>query len=317
MQFPLNPHTYFQTMTDQEFNVKNEDFEKLAPRALRRIGENSTFSDVTLVSREGDSIRGHKVIFASFSKIFEHILVNNSNTNPIIYMNNIGTSTLRMLKDFIYFGCVQVPSNKVNDFVKLGGELGIEGLVEQREDSEKENEGTFETASNYETSNLDGCIEQKQEGESQLNCIETNNDNIKSSCDTLLMHDSNDIHKNREGLFCCQQCGHTSKWKHDVKSHILSVHEGVKYNCTSCSFKTSYSANLRKHVKSVHDQEKFECDRCDYKASRPETLRQHAKSVHDKVKYECESCNYETSWPNHLKQHEKLVHSKSLIKSEI
>ena len=65
-------------------------------------------------------------------------------------MNNIDSATLNLLKNFIYLGNVQVPIDQVHEFIRIGGELGIEGLVEQPgeqstyivEEDEKEREKT-------------------------------------------------------------------------------------------------------------------------------------------------------------------------------
>ena len=56
------------------------------------------------------------------------ILFNNPHQNPIIYLQNIDRNTLKMLKDFIYNGEIQVPLDFVNDIIKMGTKIGILGV---------------------------------------------------------------------------------------------------------------------------------------------------------------------------------------------
>ena len=118
-------------MTEQVINLNNDNFESFASLALRKLGKDEIFSDVTLVSKEGEGIKAHKVILASFSKMLAKILVMNEHSNPVIYMNKIDFSTLHMLKSFKYYGYATVPTNTVHDFIRIIGVLRIEGLVEQ------------------------------------------------------------------------------------------------------------------------------------------------------------------------------------------
>ena len=116
---------------DQLVNLKRDNFEGLAPHAIRNLGNTDLFSDVTLVSRDNKSVQVHKVILASFSQKLEKILVSNPHPNPMIYLNHIDSETLLKIKKYIYLGEVEVPSHQVFDFIKIGGDLGIVGLVEQ------------------------------------------------------------------------------------------------------------------------------------------------------------------------------------------
>ena len=115
----------------QVVNLKHDNFEGLAPEAIRNLGNSEIFADVTLVSTDNKSIQAHKVVLASFSQKFEKILVSNPHPHPMIYLNQVDFETLIKIKSFIYLGEVEVPADQVYDFLKIGGDLEIVGLIEQ------------------------------------------------------------------------------------------------------------------------------------------------------------------------------------------
>ena len=88
----------------------------------------------------------------------------------------------------------------------------------------------------------------------------------------------------------------------NLRRHINSVHDGVRYECQQCDHKATDPSTLRRHIKSVHDSVRYECQQCDHKATRPAHLRQHIKSVHDGVRYECQQCDHKATEHSHLRQ---------------
>ena len=59
---------------------------------------------------------------------------------------------------------------------------------------------------------------------------------------------------NRQQIFShtnhsCSYCGRTFDRKHNLKQHILSVHERVRYPCRYCDKSYTGPSNLYKHVK--------------------------------------------------------------------
>ena len=51
--------------------------------------------------------------------------------------------------------------------------------------------------------------------------------------------------------YCCGECDSTFVWHRDLKKHIQSVHEGVRYDCRLCEYMTtqkSYLVSVHKGV---------------------------------------------------------------------
>ena len=52
----------------------------------------------------------------------------------------------------------------------------------------------------------------------------------------------------------CSYCGRIFEWKHNLKQHILSMHEKVRYPCQYCDKSYSGPGTLYKHVEKTHSQ---------------------------------------------------------------
>ena len=52
--------------------------------------------------------------------------------------------------------------------------------------------------------------------------------------------------------YACNKCDHQATTKGALKSHLKSIHEGVKYNCKECNHEFSQKGTLRSHMKKVH-----------------------------------------------------------------
>ena len=40
--------------------------------------------------------------------------------------------------------------------------------------------------------------------------------------------------------------------RQDLRRHIQSKHEGLRYACNQCEYQASYNSDLRKHIQSQH-----------------------------------------------------------------
>ena len=55
--------------------------------------------------------------------------------------------------------------------------------------------------------------------------------------------------------------------KGDLKRHMKSFHDGVKYSCKYCDYKVIEKGNLQQHAQSINDGVTYSCEYCDYKAT--------------------------------------------------
>jgi hypothetical protein len=60
------------------------------------------------------------------------------------------------------------------------------------------------------------------------------------------------IHKNKEGLHRCKECGYQSMKRHDVFRHIEAHHMTQSLKCKFCSKVYNTSRGLQRHIRGSH-----------------------------------------------------------------
>jgi uncharacterized Zn-finger protein len=106
----------------------------------------------------------------------------------------------------------------------------------------------------------------------------------------------------------CPLCHKKFIYKGDIKIHIQSVHDKIKYPCDLCNKEFTQKNNLNTHIQSVHNGLRYLCDLCDKKFIKRDSLYSHIQSVHDKIKYPCDLCNKEFAYKKSLKRHINKSH---------
>merc|ERR1712150_148157 len=74
----------------------------------------------------------------------------------------------------------------------------------------------------------------------------------------------------------CNKCEYQGN-KHDLRIHIKSKHENLKYKCNRCEFRYKTKQGLRKHIDSFHLGLRYACSQCDQQFTEDSTLRNHIK----------------------------------------
>jgi uncharacterized Zn-finger protein len=108
----------------------------------------------------------------------------------------------------------------------------------------------------------------------------------------------------------CPNCHKSFTEFKNLKSHVLSVHEGIKpHSCYICGNNFSKVANLNSHINSVHEGVKtFSCFYCEKSFTTNQESTRH-KVVHAELKpFQCSFCNSSFARNCNLTQHVKIVH---------
>ena len=121
-----------------------------------------------------------------------------------------------------------------------------------------------------------------------------------------------------ETIFQCNICGNELSSKHNLESHIASVHEGKKpHQCSICKKKFTQKGSLDAHVKNVHTEKKeeFKCEICNLNYSSKRVLKEHIELIHEMDNpNKCTICETtletKTSFTNkgRLTEHIRTVH---------
>ena len=86
---------------------------------------------------------------------------------------------------------------------------------------------------------------------------------------------------NTSKMYSCNYCKYKSNRSNNVKAHIESIHEGIKFACPYCKVQFSDKSALSKHTKSVHKGIRVPCQHCDYKAQGNSNLKRHINNIHN------------------------------------
>ena len=272
------------TMMDKggNFYLNNTEFETKTVTVLRSLHANNKFTDVTLACEDGKQLRAHKIILSSASVVFDKILMEYSDSNPLIYFGDTSYEHIEYIIRFVYLGEVSVPETELQPFMETVSKFKINGLY-----SEEPKHGAYlqNISANTNYAKEEDANEKPFDEDSKMDIVD-----LKSSG------------------YSCDKCKYKTTTKEYLRIHRRSIHDGIKYPCDKCDYKATQSSSLWQHNKSVHEGIKYPCDQCDYKANRPARLNSHIRETHDGIKYPCDKCDHKETTRLRLNLHVKGVH---------
>ena len=98
-------------------------------KSLEEHFHEGTFSDVTLVSEDGQEFRSHKLILSSSSKFFSQLLTTSlTSPNPVLYLKGSPAAALEKVLEFVYTGQTSLISQDVPAFLAVAADLKLRGI---------------------------------------------------------------------------------------------------------------------------------------------------------------------------------------------
>lgn len=304
----------------EKFDINWEEFSDNACATIRNLHKDKHFTDVTFVCDDGEQIPAHKVILSSCSKVFRNILTKVVHKNTLLYLNGIPHGILLKILDFVYLGRVEIASDDLDDFLKFGKNLKIEGLSSFESADSKANDSenqpimgeklleSGEELTDNATINTDIKVEENSSFDFfDLEYNISNPEGLKDMAGANIKSDQNELEDGDAGSHFtgdssaeedmkhnCEQCDYKTKHRHHLKRHQLTVHDGirpdssdkedVKHTCGQCDYTTKHRNHLKRHQLSVHEgMRPFGCDECDYKFSQSHSLKKHKAKQHSQT----------------------------------
>ena len=117
-------------MDDEVFAFTHIDFTQNAKNTAEVFWNDTSFTDITLVTFDDKQINAHKIILSSFSPLFRNIIDRNPHQKPIIYLKDITHTHLLLLLKFIYIGSCEVKASDLEAFLATAKDLKIDGIDE-------------------------------------------------------------------------------------------------------------------------------------------------------------------------------------------
>ena len=113
-----------------------------------------------------------------------------------------------------------------------------------------------------------------------------------------------------EGVnFACQHCNQKftrqGLEKHMQFSHIVKPR---KQACNQCDKQYTKLTDLRNHIESKHEDMKFECDRCKFTAKSKYIVTRHIQFDHENIRFPCNLCEKVFTKATTLKIHIQSLH---------
>ena len=256
----------------ENFCLNWNDFIKNVTSSFRELRRDQEFTDVTLACGDGQRIEAHKMILASGSLVFQDLLRQSGDkaAHPLIYMRGLKTPDLNLIVDFLYHGEVNVPQEKLDDFLALAEELQLKGL--SGDGSEGPPFSDFQDVGEM----GDGVVhaqQPKKENRSMENYSSQQSDEKALSLigegeprsgvsfrddNTELDQQINSMMERVDGSWMCKACGKRDGLKPNIKKHIEGAHiEGYSHTCKFCEKNFRSKNSLQVHVSRNHRTQKL------------------------------------------------------------
>ena len=122
----------------EKFSLKWNDYNSNWNSSLSKLRGNSAFADVTLISDDKVKFSAHRILLSSCSNVFNFILKDSNQANPLLYLSGVNSINLGFILDYIYNGEVNLYQEELESFLESAQKLEIEGLLGDNQDGEKD-----------------------------------------------------------------------------------------------------------------------------------------------------------------------------------
>ena len=239
-------------MAEGKFFFNWEEFQTTSSERFQHLVGNKDFSDVTLVAGDGRRIFGHQVILGTGCTFFRTLLGEERSPKPLIFLRGFEATLVESLVDFLYTGKAEVNEELVTKFLALAEDLGVEGLatnishtgneIGKQKDNEEHLKEDVKLISTLDWTGLEGpnkqSLERANAQRSKSNQNQSRNqdlmlgdkkieDKVQNRSDSV-KHEISDeqiVNPGRNGLFRCNLCERTIKFRHNFKRHIRLRHK--------------------------------------------------------------------------------------------
>ena len=227
--------------SSEKFSLKWPHSQANLRSVFANLREDTSLTDVTLVSEDGQQFEAHKVILSTSSPVLSNILKTTSQSNPLIMLMGFQAKELHILLDFMYSGTANVSYDSLDDFLDQAKELKIYGLTEgpglKTEEQKNNLIMDFDEVSKSGELMLKGFLEEpgvKSETEI-IQCSE------KFARFQDQKHTMNQVSKS---------IGMTESWK--TPNFLGDVPVGNKYKCLICDQIFRFKSSLTRHNYRIH-----------------------------------------------------------------
>ena len=262
--------------SSEKFSLKWNDFQENISVAFSNLREDKTFTDVTLVSEDGQQMEAHKIILTASSPFFMNILRTNKHPNPLIYLKGFKANSLLSLLDFIYHGLADVYQDDLDEFLLKAEELQLRGLTKETQANQEEDDNLKVTPKAQGKNSLNKSKDTTSEGV-EIGTKLNKEQYVTNKTTTVMTTSSSPAQMSFSGgsaedlkatlwsmislngnIFTCTVCGKTKDKVSDKKVTLqmerhVEIHvEGISYDCTRFDQTFMSKSTLHTHTYIKH-----------------------------------------------------------------
>ena len=263
-------------MSSDKFSLKWEEFCNNAASSFLTLHEDTDFTDVTLASSDGQTLRAHKVVLSSCSPVLKSMLVKNSHPSPLLYLRGVSLSQLETILTFCYLGQAEVLHSDLEELLEVARDLGIKGL--SQEDTQEQNQEHVQKNGKNKKNKIPYKIaaEKTLDMNSQIGISSIKTEGLQRQASENIVDYSKTF-----ALESSESYKNGSKTKKFLEINNQEKDNMNSHECTSCGKSYSIKYALTRHVKEKHTNESsFSCSECDWNGPRQYLLASHTKSAH-------------------------------------
>ena len=266
----------------EKFSLKWNSFQENISTAFNNLRDDTTFTDVTLISEDGQQLQVHKVILSASSPFFMNIFKINKHPNPLLYLKGFKGHQLHSIIDFMYHGVAEIYQENLDGFLAVADELQLKGLTEGHEEQKEE----------YLTEKQ-GHIPQKPR---LTKHTVINNPTQMEKFETELYHDQENDPKPSTTMLTTisqpPQVSFNGGSAEDLKAVVWSMisQSGTLLTCTVCgktkdkSQDRQATCHMASHVESLHvDGATYDCTRCEKTFRSKQAIHHHTYKAHKHI----------------------------------
>ena len=235
--------------------------------------------DVTIISGELDEIKTHKYLLTLLSPSIRPLLSTPCCIAPTLLLPDCSTFSLQHLINIITTGYTVTEGMSSEEIIKITQaaqllSVDMKDLQHGRSkmtvgiNSEQQQESLFDNESLF---SFDSDYNSDKKNEPRTGITNAKIDNRLGKRKRT---------QNGDGEFVCHNCEYQTTNSSHFRSHVESIHEGLRYPCSQCEYKATQKGDLKLHVESIHEGVRYPCSQCEYKATNKRNIKRHVKSLH-------------------------------------
>jgi len=300
--------------------IQYGEFQAELASSYAGLRQDTAFTDVTLACEDGSMLEAHRLVLATSTTFFLKVLGTVRHPHPLVYMRGLSSSSLSSLLDFLYLGEARVEEEEVEEFLAMGEQLGVRGLLPAggvEEPGGGIEESLQETTLNRvnieeEDKTLQYFEDKNKRGKKQTQhacslCgsnFESGSVLAEHTCETLNTGQSQDNSEPflRGFSFVTNNASESSEKKRNKKKESNKTfdeldaqiygnmsRDGILWICNFCDKKDHRKTQIMHHLEKNHLDLQLPCDKCGHVSNNRLNLAKHKLSHRHKNRFNSEN----------------------------